>query len=77
MAESELYDIFIDSFGALDNDNSGYIRAGEIEELLRVMQHVVGDKSQSILIVENKDSLIDYRHFTTIFLRHETSSTLD
>lgn len=34
MAESEFYNLFLETFEELDKENTGYVRAGDLDEVL-------------------------------------------
>jgi calmodulin len=57
MAEAEFYHLFRDTFAALDKDDSGYVRAGDLDRVLSGVRDLISDDRKSIIDVEDKDML--------------------
>jgi len=70
MAEAEFYYLFVDTFNALDRYNSGYVRAGDLKQVLVGMGGVVfgSDEKLSVVKVDDEDMLIDYEQFSRMLL---------
>jgi len=68
MAEAEFYSLFTDTFQALDKDASGFVRAGDLDEVLHGVRDLISDDRKSIIDVEDKDMLVDYEQFSKMLL---------
>lgn len=69
MAEAEFYNLFTETFSELDPENTGYVRAGDLDEVLGGVRDLISDDhSISLIDVEDKDMLVDYEQFTTMLL---------
>jgi calmodulin len=69
MAEAEFYNLFTETFQQLDRENTGYVRAGELSEVLGGVQDLIPDEKKINLIdVEDSDMLIDYEQFSRMLL---------
>lgn len=70
IAEAEFYYLFVDTFNALDVQNSGYIRAGDLRAVLAQMGGVAlgSDERTSIVKVDDDDMLIDYDYFSRMLI---------
>jgi len=68
MAEAEFYYLFTETFNALDNFDSGFVRAGDLDHVLGGMRDLISDDRASIIDVEDKDILIDYEQFSRMLL---------
>mmetsp|Transcript_47976 Transcript_47976/g.71075 ORF Transcript_47976/g.71075 Transcript_47976/m.71075 type:complete len:565 (-) Transcript_47976:1-1695(-) len=68
MAEAEFYSLFIETFQVLDLDNIGYVRAGDLDEVLHGVRDLISDDRKSIIDVEDKDVQIDYEQFSKMLL---------
>lgn len=70
MAEAEFYYLFVDTFNALDRYNSGYVRAGDLKQVLVGMGGVVfgSDEKLSVVKVDDEDMLIDYEQFSRMLI---------
>jgi len=70
IAEAEFYNLFVDTFNALDKQNSGYIRAGDLRDVLEQMGGVAigSDERTSIVKVADDDMLIDYDYFSRMLI---------
>jgi calmodulin len=70
MAEAEFYNLFTETFQELDKDNTGYVRAGDLDEVLGGVRDLISheQKIRSIIDVEDKDMLVDYEQFSKMLL---------
>ncbi|GAX19322.1 hypothetical protein FisN_4Lh098 [Fistulifera solaris] len=68
MAESEFYFLFNDIFASLDTNNSGYVKAMDLDRVLSGVRDLISDDRNSIIDVEDQDMLIDYEQFTRMLL---------
>ena len=69
MAEAEFYNLFTETFQELDREKTGYVRAGDLAEILGGVQDMVSDETKINLINgEDADMLIDYEQFSKILL---------
>jgi Ca2+-binding EF-hand superfamily protein len=68
MAEAEFYNLFTETFQELDKDNTGYVRAGDLDEVLGGVRYLISDEKTSIIDVEDKDMLVDYEQFSKMLL---------
>mmetsp|Transcript_7917 Transcript_7917/g.11422 ORF Transcript_7917/g.11422 Transcript_7917/m.11422 type:complete len:575 (-) Transcript_7917:236-1960(-) len=68
MAEAEFYSLFIETFQVLDLENTGYVRAGDLDEVLHGVRGLISDDRKSIIDVEDKDVHIDYEQFSKMLL---------
>jgi Ca2+-binding EF-hand superfamily protein len=68
MAEAEFYNLCIETFQELDKDNTGYVRAGNLYEVLGGVRNLISDDRTSTIDVENKDMLVDYEQFSKMLL---------
>lgn len=70
MAEAEFFNLFKETFQELDKDNTGYVRAGDLDEVLGGVRDLLAeDTSNSPFIdVEDKDILVDYEQFSKMLL---------
>ena len=70
IAEAEFYNLFVDTFNALDKQNSGFIRAGDLRVVLEEMGGVAmgSDERTSIVKVADDDMLIDYDYFSRMLI---------
>ena len=71
MAEAEFYNLFFDTFQVLDVNNTGYVRAGDLQDVLGSVRDLVdGDFSSKNLNVQEQDSdvLVDYQQFSRMLL---------
>jgi calmodulin/calcium-binding protein CML len=69
MAEAEFYNLFKETFQELDQQNIGYVRAGDLDEVLGGVRDLIADEQQtSIIDVDDKDMLVDYEQFTKMLL---------
>ena len=68
MAEAEFYSLFTEMFKELDKENTGYVRAGDLDQILGGVRDLIGDRKQSIIDVEDQDIHIDYEQFAKMLL---------
>lgn len=68
MAEGEFYNLFTETFQELDPGNTGYVRAGDLDDVLGGVRDLIGDDSTSIIDTEDKDMLVDYEQFSKMLL---------
>ena len=68
MAEAEFYYLFTETFQELDQDNTGYVRAGDLDEVLNGVRFLITDDRKSIIDVEDQDVQVDYEQFAKMLL---------
>ena len=68
MAEAEFYSLFLETFQELDRDNTGYVRAGDLDEVLHGVRDLVSDDRKSIIDVDDQDVQVDYEQFAKMLL---------
>lgn len=69
MAEAEFYNLFTETFQELDRDNTGYVRAGDLDMVLGGVQDLIADQKKiNIIDVEDADMLVDYEQFSKMLL---------
>ena len=68
MAEAEFYYLFRDIFASLDVEDSGYVKAQDLDRILCGVRDLISDDRKSIIDVEDKDMLIDYEQFSRMLL---------
>jgi CRP-like cAMP-binding protein/Ca2+-binding EF-hand superfamily protein/thiol-disulfide isomerase/thioredoxin len=71
MAEAEFYHLFRDIFASLDENNSGYVKARELDRVLCGVRDLISDDrggNKSVIDVEDKDMLVDYEQFSRMLL---------
>jgi calmodulin len=68
MAEAEFYYLFTETFQELDRDNTGYVRAGDLDEVLDGVRFLITDDRKSIIDVEDQDVQVDYEQFAKMLL---------
>jgi len=68
MAEAEFYYLFTETFQELDKDNTGYVRAGDLDEVLDGVRDLISDDRKSIIDVEDQDIQVDYEQFAKMLL---------
>jgi Ca2+-binding EF-hand superfamily protein/thiol-disulfide isomerase/thioredoxin len=69
MAEAEFYNLFTATFQELDQDDTGYVRAGDLAEVLGGVQELIADEKKINLIDgDDVDMLIDYEQFSKMLL---------
>ena len=70
MAEAEFYTPFTETLQELDKDSTGYVRAGDLDEVLGGVRDLISDEQtgSNIIDVEDKDLLVDYEQFSKMLL---------
>jgi Ca2+-binding EF-hand superfamily protein len=68
MAEAEFYYLFRDIFAELDENDSGFVKARELDRVLSGVRDLISDDRKSVIDVEDKDMLIDYEQFSRMLL---------
>jgi calmodulin len=68
MAEAEFFSLFKDIFASLDKQDSGFVRASELDRVLCGVRDLISDDRNSIIDMEDKEMLIDYEQFTRMML---------
>eukprot|EP00980_Cylindrotheca_fusiformis_P004571 scaffold977_cov128-Cylindrotheca_fusiformis.AAC.7 len=68
MAEAEFYHLFYETFRALDKEDSGFLRAGDLNTVLCGVRDLITDDHKSIIDVEDDDMSIDYEQFSKMLL---------
>jgi len=68
MAEAEFYYLFIDTFKALDKQESGFVRIGDLNHILCGMMDLVCDSRTNIIKMDDEDMLIDYEQYSKMLL---------
>lgn len=68
MAEAEFYNLFTETFQELDSENTGYIKAGDLEEILGGVRALTSDDTFTIINMEDKDMLVDYEQFSKMLI---------
>merc|ERR1719183_2333391 len=60
------------TISALDKDNIGFLKAGELDRVLCGMRDLVSNDRKSIIDVEDEDMLINYEQFAKMLLGADT-----
>ena len=69
MAEAEFYNLFTETFQDLDQEKTGYVRAGDLAEVLGDVEELLSEERKINLIDgEDVDMLIDYEQFSKMLL---------
>ena len=68
MAEAKFYYLFKETFASLDRDNSGYVQAGKIDQILCGLRDLISDDRSSLIDIDDKDILIDYETFARMMI---------
>ena len=68
MAEAEFSNLFTSTFEELDLDGTGYVRAGDLDEVLGGVRDLISDDQTSLIDTEDKDMLVDYEQFSKMLL---------
>jgi CRP-like cAMP-binding protein/Ca2+-binding EF-hand superfamily protein len=68
MAESETYQLFIDTFQMLDPKDSGFVRAQDLDRILCGVRDLISDDRKSIIDVEDMEMMVDYEQFSRMLL---------
>lgn len=75
MAEAEFYTLFREIFQRLDHNQSGFVKAQDLEKVLCGVRDLISDDRNSVIDVEDTDMLIDYEQFTRMLLGTALVST--
>lgn len=68
MAESEFYNLLTETFQTLDEANTGYVRAGDLNGMLGGVRDIVGVKHKTIIDSEDEDVRVDIEQFSKMLL---------
>merc|ERR1711865_728392 len=68
MAESETYQLFIDTFKTLDPHDSGFVRTKDLDAILCGVRDLISDDRKSIIDVADEDMMVDYEQFSRMLL---------
>ena len=68
MAEAEFYSLFTETFEALDQEKRGYVRAGDLDDILGGVRDLISNDRKSIIDGDDKDLLVDYEQFSKMLL---------
>lgn len=68
MAEVEFYHLFLETFGALDVHDSGFVRAKDLDRVLCGIRDLVTDDRRSIIDVIDTEMMVDYEQFSRMLL---------
>jgi len=68
MAESETYQLFIDTFKTLDPHDSGFVRTKDLDTILCGVRDLISDDRKSIIDVVDEDMMVDYEQFSRMLL---------
>jgi len=68
MAESETYQLFIDTFETLDPNDSGFVRAADLDRILCGVRDLISDDRKSIIDVDDMEMMVDYEQFSRMLL---------
>merc|ERR1712238_142969 len=68
MAESETYQLFIDTFKTLDPHDSGFVRTKDLDKILCGVRDLISDDRKSIIDVADEDMMVDYEQFSRMLL---------
>lgn len=68
MAEAEFYYLFTETFQELDKDKTGYVRAGDMDQVLGGVRDLISSDRKSLIDVEDQNVQVDYEQFTKMLL---------
>lgn len=68
MAESETYHLFLETFQTLDRNDSGFVRAKDLNRILCGVRDLISDDHKSIIDVEDSDMVVDYEIFSRMLV---------
>jgi Ca2+-binding EF-hand superfamily protein/thiol-disulfide isomerase/thioredoxin len=68
MAEAEFYYLFRDVFATLDTQDSGFVKASDLDRILCGVRDLISSDHKSLIDVEDDDVLIDYERFSRMLL---------
>jgi Ca2+-binding EF-hand superfamily protein len=52
----------------LDRDNTGYVRAGDLNEVLEGVRYLITEDRKSMIDVEDQDVQVDFEQFARMLL---------
>lgn len=68
MAEAEFYYLFLDTFEMLDVDNTGYVSAEKLDQVLGGVRDLISDDRMSIIDTSDMDMSVDYETYANMLL---------
>lgn len=68
MAEAEFYYLFRDMFAELDTNDTGFVRAKDLDRILCGVRDLISDDRYSIIDIEDDEMLVDYDQFSRMLL---------
>lgn len=68
MAEAEIYYLFLDTFRALDPQDTGFVRAKDLDRVLSGVRDLIADDRHSIIDVDDREMMVDYEQFARMLL---------
>jgi len=77
MAESETYQLFLETFETLDHNDSGFVRAKDLDRILCGVRDLISDDKKSIIDVEDDDMMVDYEQFSRMLVGTPLSTVKD
>lgn len=69
MAESELYNLLTATFRALDEHDTGYVNAEDLDKVLSGVRGLISEGGKNVLTLGDKEILIDYEQFSKMLLK--------
>lgn len=60
--------MFLDIFASLDKQDSGFVKARELDQALCGVRDLISDDRKSVIDVDDRDMLIDYEQFARMLL---------
>ena len=68
MAEAEFYNLITETFQELDQEGTGYVKAGDLDDILGGVKDLISNDQSRIIDVEDKEMHIDYEQFSKMLL---------
>jgi calmodulin len=68
MAEAEIYHLFLDTFKSMDPKDTGFVRAKDLDRVLRGVRDLISDDRHSIIDVDDSEMMVDYEQFSRMLL---------
>merc|ERR1711935_383058 len=68
MAESGTYQLFSETFQTLDRNDSGFVRAKDLDRILCGVRDLISHDKKSIIDVEDDDMMVDYEQFSRMLV---------
>ena len=68
MAEAEIYNLLLGTFQALDENNGGYIKANDLNNILSGVQGLISDDRKNLINLDDEELEIDYDQFSKMLL---------